>query len=271
MLSKRSSGILLHPSSLPSRGGIGDFGPAAYEFVDWLAAAKQTLWQVLPLGPVGCGNSPYSCTSAFAGNVLMISLERLADRGLLERERVESLPDGDSPVDFESVRAHKLPLLREAADKLLRTADAKRRERYDDFCRENEWWLEDYVLFSVLREHYDEQRLESWPQELASATLRPLTKIRVETGAGTRRGTLSAICLLRAMERAARVLRRARHPHHRRCCHLRQLRQRRRLDPSRNFSAERRSLARRWSPAFRPTLSARPGSAGEIRFTTGTR
>ena len=90
MLSERSSGILLHPSSLPSRGGIGDFGPAAYEFVDWLAAAKQTLWQVLPLQPVGCGNSPYSCTSAFAGNVLLISLERLAERGLLDPDQVGS-------------------------------------------------------------------------------------------------------------------------------------------------------------------------------------
>ncbi len=85
MLSERSSGILLHPTSLPSRGGIGDFGPAAYDFVDWLAAAKQTLWQVLPLQPVGAGNSPYSATSAFAGNVLMVSLERLAEQGLLDR------------------------------------------------------------------------------------------------------------------------------------------------------------------------------------------
>lgn len=78
MLAQRSSGILLHPTSLPSHGGIGDLGPAAYEFVDWLALARQRLWQILPLGPVGQGNSPYSCTSAFAGNVLMISLERLA-------------------------------------------------------------------------------------------------------------------------------------------------------------------------------------------------
>src|SRR6516165_1368255 len=99
MLAQRSSGILLHPTSLPSRGGIGDLGPAAYEFVDWLAAAKQTLWQVLPLGPVGFGNSPYSCTSAFAGNVLMISLERLADRGLIEHEQIGAEADLDSPVD----------------------------------------------------------------------------------------------------------------------------------------------------------------------------
>ena len=107
MLSKRSSGILLHPTSLPSRGGIGDLGPAAYEFIDWLAAAKQTLWQILPLGPVGYGNSPYSCTSAFAGNVLMISLERLAERGLLERSQVEALPDGDSAGGFRQ-RARRI-------------------------------------------------------------------------------------------------------------------------------------------------------------------
>src|ERR1700744_4698791 len=110
MLSERSSGVLLHPSPLPSRGGIGDFGPAAYEFVDWLAAAKQTLWQGVSLGPLGFWNSPYSCTSAFAGNTMLISAERLADQGLLDRERVESLPDGESPVDYEKVCANKLPL-----------------------------------------------------------------------------------------------------------------------------------------------------------------
>src|SRR5208283_1405275 len=122
MFAQRSSGILLHPTSLPSHGGIGDLGPAAYEFVDWLAAAKQTLWQVLPLQPVGSGDSPYSCTSAFAGNILLVSLERLADRGLLDRDGVGALPDGDIPVDFDSVRAHKLPLLREAAVNFLRSA-----------------------------------------------------------------------------------------------------------------------------------------------------
>src|ERR1700757_5482304 len=86
----RASGILLHPTSFPSRGGIGDFGPAAYEFLDFLTEAKQSLWQILPLGPVGYGNSPYSSTSAFAGNPLMISLERLppsrgGERGRLRR------------------------------------------------------------------------------------------------------------------------------------------------------------------------------------------
>ena len=80
----RATGILLHPTSLPSRGGIGDFGPAAYEFLDFLAAARQGLWQVLPLGPPAGGFSPYSSTSAFAGNSLLISLERLAERGWLD-------------------------------------------------------------------------------------------------------------------------------------------------------------------------------------------
>src|ERR1700687_252400 len=111
MLTQRSSGILLHPTSLHARGGIGDLGPAAYGFVNWLAAAQQTLWQILPFGPVGYGNSPYSCTSAFAGNVLMISLERLAERGYIDRSRLAELPDGNACVDFECVRARKLPLL----------------------------------------------------------------------------------------------------------------------------------------------------------------
>src|SRR6202008_2718540 len=95
----RATGILLHPTSLPARGGVGDFGPAAYEFVDFLAAGKQGLWQVLPLGPLGFGNSPYSSTSAFAGNPLLISLERLSDYGWIDRSRVDSLPDGSGTVE----------------------------------------------------------------------------------------------------------------------------------------------------------------------------
>src|SRR5271165_2552336 len=100
----RASGILLHPTSLPSRGGIGDFGPSAYSFADFLASAKQGLWQVLPLGPLGFGNSPYSSTSAFAGNPLLISLERLADRGWIDRAQVAALAGGaEPPVDYPAV------------------------------------------------------------------------------------------------------------------------------------------------------------------------
>ncbi len=170
----------MHPSSLPSRGGIGDFGPAAYEFADWLASAKQTLWQVLPLGPLGYGNSPYSCTSAFAGNVLFISAERLAEQGLLDREQVESLPDGESPVDYDSVRTHKLPLLREAADRFFEHPNAALRRAYDAFCEENKKWLEDYVLFSVLREKLDDQSWHSWPEDLAKRAPAAIKKVRAE-------------------------------------------------------------------------------------------
>ena len=128
MFSQRSSGILMHPTSLPSQGGIGDLGPAAYEFVDWLSSARQSLWQILPLGPVGYGNSPYSCTSAFAGNILMISLERLAERGYIDRALLQSLPDPASAIDFDEVRAQKLPLLRQAARFFLRASPPLARE-----------------------------------------------------------------------------------------------------------------------------------------------
>src|SRR5580700_7307279 len=120
----RASGILLHPTSLASRGGIGDFGPAAYAFADFLASARQGLWQVLPLGPLGLGNSPYSSTSAFAGNPLLISLERLADRGWIDHAKVEALAGGAEPVDYPSVFHEKLPLLFEAARNFVRSARA---------------------------------------------------------------------------------------------------------------------------------------------------
>jgi 4-alpha-glucanotransferase len=180
MLTKRSSGILMHPTSLPSVGGIGDLGPAAYEFVNWLAAAKQTLWQILPFGPVGYGNSPYSCTSAFAGNVLMISLERLAERGYLDASRMAELPDRESRVDFESVRVLKIPLLREAARNFLHLAKGRPRDRYEAFCNENEWWLEDYALFSVLREHFGDNPWNSWPDEIAKRKPEALSQLRTD-------------------------------------------------------------------------------------------
>src|SRR6266849_2717875 len=113
MLFPRATGILLHPTSLPSRGGIGDLGPAAYEFVDFLATARQGLWQVLPLGPPANANSPYSSTSAFAGNPLLISLERLAERGWMEFSSLTSLT-AEAAIDYEEVYQCKLPLIVEA-------------------------------------------------------------------------------------------------------------------------------------------------------------
>ena len=163
----RASGILLHPTSLPSRGGIGDFGPSAYAFADFLASARQGLWQVLPLGPLGFGNSPYSSTSAFAGNPLLISLERLADRGWIDRPQVDALPDGGGPVDYPAVFHHKLPLLFEAARNFVRSAAPNARSRYESFCRQNQWWLDDFVLFDGLRARFKLESWNRWPRELS--------------------------------------------------------------------------------------------------------
>src|SRR5262245_2079879 len=116
---ERTSGVLLHPTSLPSRGGIGDLGPAAYRFIDFLQAAKQTLWQVLRLSPGGLGNSPYSALSAFAGNPLLISLERLSEHGWIGAEELRALSDREGDIDFEQVTKTKLPLLRRAAQDFL--------------------------------------------------------------------------------------------------------------------------------------------------------
>src|SRR5438094_9278427 len=138
---ERASGILLHPTSLPSRGGIGDFGPAAYEFIEFLAAARQGVWQVLPLNPIGMGNSPYSSNSAFAGNPLLISLERLAERGWLDRACVDALPDSAGPVNYSQAYSSKSSLLREAAQNFLQQANGKDRARFETFCRDNAWWL----------------------------------------------------------------------------------------------------------------------------------
>src|SRR4051812_29429471 len=125
MLDQRLSGILLHPTSLPSPGGIGDLGSMAYEFVDFLHHAKQGLWQILPLNPVGMGYSPYSATSAFAGNPLLISLERLAKYAWISENDIKPSKSSPDRVDFDVVTKWKLPLLRQAARNFLaRPADA---------------------------------------------------------------------------------------------------------------------------------------------------
>ncbi len=180
MIEERASGILLHPSSLPSLGGIGDLGPAAHEFVEFLASARQTLWQILPIGPVGYGNSPYSAISAFAGNPLLVSLERLARAGWIDAGRLAVLPESQGCVNYEHVRATKFPLLREAATSFLGSAQGGSRTRYERFCRENAWWLDDYALFVNLRQRHQDHLWNLWPRELAWREADALQRAREE-------------------------------------------------------------------------------------------
>jgi 4-alpha-glucanotransferase len=166
MLSARSAGILLHPTSLPSRGGIGDLGPEAYAFADFLSSSRVGRWQVLPLSPPGLGNSPYSAISAFAGNPLLVSLERLAEHGWIGKDRLRKLPDASGRIDFAEVKATKLPLLQQAAQRFLERGNGDRR-RFEAFKQDHAWWLEDFVLFDVMRQVHSGATWSEWPRELA--------------------------------------------------------------------------------------------------------
>jgi 4-alpha-glucanotransferase len=174
----RAAGILLHPTSLPSRGGIGDFGPAAYSFVDLLASARQGLWQVLPLGPLGYGNSPYSSISAFAGNPLLISLERLSDHGWIDSSKLSQLSSGLAPVEYDQVFSRKLPLLFEAGRNFISSVSGGTRQRFEHFCTGNAWWLDDFVLFDALRAQQKLASWSEWPIELARREPSALEKAR---------------------------------------------------------------------------------------------
>ena len=179
----RATGILLHPTSFPARGGIGDFGPAAYEFADFLASARQGLWQVLPLGPPANGNSPYSSTSAFAGNPLLISLERLAERGWLRSSELAGLRHEAGAIDYEEVFQRKSPLIVEAARTFLKNAGGSARTRFERFCAGNAWWLEDFVLFDTLRERNHRRCWKEWPRSLARREVAALAAARQELNA----------------------------------------------------------------------------------------
>ncbi|HTZ58813.1 MAG TPA: 4-alpha-glucanotransferase [Acidobacteriaceae bacterium] len=180
MALERSSGLLLHISSLPSYGGIGDLGPAAYEFADFLKAAKQRLWQVLPLSPTGFGNSPYAALSAFAGNPLLISLEKLVEAGWLTREQIQGLPGHEGNVGFEEVEQRKWPLLVEAARQFLSHHDDEQWARFHRFREENAFWLTDYALYSVLREQFSSGYWLSWPKEFAHRDSAALIRLQQE-------------------------------------------------------------------------------------------
>ncbi len=164
----RASGILLHPTSLPGPHGSGDFGSAAYHFVDWLVSAHQHLWQILPLGGIGPGNSPYMSSSAFAGNVLMIDLMELADHGWLQASDVAPTPRLEKDrVNFGTVVPYRMERLAAAAQHFAESASTPDKAAFDAFCQTQASWLDDYTLFMALWEANDWREWNQWPDALA--------------------------------------------------------------------------------------------------------
>ena len=158
----RKSGILMHISSLPNPYGIGTVGKCAREFVDFLHDAGQTVWQILPLSPTGCGNSPYQSFSAFAGNPYLIDLDELIEQGLLTRQEVEAVcwASEEGRVDYGVLYRERLQLLRLAYDRFVPD------EEFEQFVAENALWLEDYALFMVLKERFEGRPWQSWSLSL---------------------------------------------------------------------------------------------------------
>ncbi len=177
----RASGILLHPTSLPGPHGSGDFGVAATHFVDWLVSAGQSLWQILPLGGIGPGNSPYMSSSAFAGNVLLIDLSALQQRGWLRPDDV--LPAQafqQQRLDFAAVVPWRMHRLRRAATAFARVAHADDRVAFDEFCTHQASWLDDYALFMALADAHAWQPWSDWEPLLVRRDARAMGLARAQ-------------------------------------------------------------------------------------------
>jgi 4-alpha-glucanotransferase len=167
MAFNRSSGVLLHPTSFPGRHGIGTLGQRAREWIDWLANAGQQLWQVLPLGHTGYGDSPYQSFGAFAGNPLLIDLETLRDEGWLESEPLENAPEFPSDlVDYGWIYVWKWPVLRQASKAFQERASLEQRAAFQAFREENKSWLEDYALFMACKNAHGGTPWTEWASDL---------------------------------------------------------------------------------------------------------
>ena len=164
---ERSSGVLLHISSLPGEGGIGSLGKDAFQFVDFLAQTKQKIWQILPLGPVGYGNSPYQCYSAFAGNPMFIDIQQLVSDRLISKKSISDQNFKIKLVEFERVGEWKTGLFKEAFSGFQKNFD-RYKDEYYAFMQHNSWWLDDYALFRSLKTKYNETVWNTWAKELVN-------------------------------------------------------------------------------------------------------
>jgi len=175
---KRASGLLLHITSLPSKYGIGDFGPEAYKFADFLNKAKQRFWQVLPLSPTSdkSSYSPYNGTSAFAGNAILISPEVLYKEGLLKKREIsKNLKFTTSKVDYKSAYAYKQKLFEIA---FCRFQNLHSHYEFDEFCSRNDYWLHDYAIFKVIRSCFKGKNWCNWPVKIRDRDETALSSIR---------------------------------------------------------------------------------------------
>ena len=181
MTGSRASGILLHPSSLPGSLGIGDLGRGAHAFLDFLVSAGQSLWQVLPLGPTGYGDSPYACFSSFAGNPLLVSLDSLAEWDILDAADLAGGADFSADrVDYGRVIEWKLPILRKAARRFL-SSKGGLQTRFDAFRESEAWWLSDYALFMALKGRFEHTAWNrGWPRDIALRDPSALSRWRGE-------------------------------------------------------------------------------------------
>ena len=179
---ERSSGILLHPTSLPGKYGIGSLGKEAYKFVDFLKKANQKLWQIFPLGPTGYGDSPYQCFSTFAGNPYLIDFDLLIEQNLLAEEDLKGVDFGGNEeyIDYGAIYNQKYPLLRKAYENFKANENKELKEKLETFKAENSSWLDDYSLYISLKNHFNGLPWNEWEDDIRTRKEAAINKYKAE-------------------------------------------------------------------------------------------
>jgi len=175
----RASGVLLHPTSLPGPDGIGDIGPETFRFLDFLAESGCQIWQILPLGPTGYGDSPYQCFSAIAGNPYLVSPAELLDEGLLKIQDLNDRPDFPTGyVDFGPAITWKNKIMDRAYENFSKSKKKNYRDEFEQFCHENEAWLDDYALFMAIKERNEGSPWNLWPNDLRTREVQAIESFK---------------------------------------------------------------------------------------------